>query len=282
VLKCADVFSQLFVYKPNALILLLLFWSAVLLKYSVIASQSVTLGWDPSSDPNEISAGTGTSVTIAGLIEGVTYYFAATTYLTSGQESGFSDEVPYTVPATTANPPITNYCVVGQNVILNLLAGRTSPLNYKWKFNSTDIPSATNGILTLNNIATNQAGAYSVTVVNGAGMITNLTIFLAVYPTAAATLTPATVFNGPFSFDVAGVPGLEYTVQASTNLVDWGSVQTNVAPFVFKDPDPGPYSRRFYRTFSVTVTGTTSFPVGAISSAWADCFRFFSLNPDQF
>jgi hypothetical protein len=272
------------VYKPNALNLFLLFWSAVLLKYSVIASQSVTLGWDPSSDPNvagyniyygtashqyttEISAGTGTSVIINGLIEGVTYYFAATTYVTSDRESSFSDEVTYTVPTVTENLPITNNCVVGQNVVLKALAGETWPLNFEWQFGSTDIPSATNCILTLDNIATNQAGTYFVTVSDDAGVITNVTIYLAVYPTAAATLTPETIAGGTFAFKVSGVPGFGYVVQASTNLVDWESVQTNLAPFDFTDSDASLYSRRFYRTFSANDV-TARFSLGATTSAW--------------
>jgi Fibronectin type III domain len=269
--------------KRNVLISCLPLCSAVLLNYSVIASQSVTLGWDPSSDTNvagynvyygtvshqytkEVSAGIATSVVISGLTEGVTYYFAATTYDIFDQESGFSVETSYTVP-------ILMNCVVGQNVILNVLAGRTSPLTFEWQSNSTDIPFATNRVLTLNNIAANQAGTYSVNVSNDAGMITNLTIYLAVYPTAAATLTPATIAGGPFSFNISGVPGFSYIVQGSTNLVDWESMQTNLAPFVFTDPDVNVYSQRFYRTLSANGS-TISFLVGGRILPWVSPFSF--------
>jgi hypothetical protein len=40
----------------------------------------------------------GTTATISNLIEGITYFFAATAYDTAGVESGFSAEVSYTVP----------------------------------------------------------------------------------------------------------------------------------------------------------------------------------------
>ena len=79
------------------------------------AAGSVTLAWDPSTDPtvtgynvyyggasgtytNEICAGNATNVTISGLVQGATYYFAATTYAASGMESPFSSEVSYLVP----------------------------------------------------------------------------------------------------------------------------------------------------------------------------------------
>jgi hypothetical protein len=54
---------------------------------------------------NEICAGNATNVIISGLVQGTTYYFAATTYAASGMESPFSSEVSYLVPP---NVPIVN------------------------------------------------------------------------------------------------------------------------------------------------------------------------------
>jgi hypothetical protein len=82
---------------------------------TTIQAASVTLAWNPSTDPsvagynvyyggasgnytNKISVGLATSDATSGLLVGVTYYFAATTYNTSGMESLFSGEVLYTVP----------------------------------------------------------------------------------------------------------------------------------------------------------------------------------------
>jgi hypothetical protein len=90
------------------------------------AQQSVILGWQPSSDPNAVGyriyygtasgnysnqvwVGNLTSVTIDGLADGVTYYFAATTFNAQNQESGFSNEASYQVPAavtTNAVPAV--------------------------------------------------------------------------------------------------------------------------------------------------------------------------------
>ncbi len=44
--------------------------------------------------------------TVTGLTEGATYYFAATAYDTNGQESDYSTEVSYTVPISSASPPV--------------------------------------------------------------------------------------------------------------------------------------------------------------------------------
>ncbi len=40
--------------------------------------------------------------TVTGLTEGVTYYFAATAYDTTGMESGYSEEVVYSTPSVIA------------------------------------------------------------------------------------------------------------------------------------------------------------------------------------
>ncbi|HUA38790.1 MAG TPA: fibronectin type III domain-containing protein, partial [Candidatus Sulfopaludibacter sp.] len=84
---------------------------------SVLGTQSVTLGWNPATNANVAGyniyygsasgnytnltfVGNVTNATIAGLAQGATYYFAATTLGTSGLESGYSSEVSYTVPST--------------------------------------------------------------------------------------------------------------------------------------------------------------------------------------
>lgn len=146
------------------------------------ANRSVTLVWSRSTAPNAagykiyygtashvysnvVDAGNATMVTISGLVEGRTYYFAAATYDSAGDESTYSNEASYAVPVT---PP-----------------GLSS-----------------------------------------------------VFRSA-----------GSFSFNIAGVAGYKYVVQASTNLANWTSVQTNASPFAFTDTNAGRFNRRFYRVF---------------------------------
>jgi hypothetical protein len=148
----------------------------------VRANESVQLAWHPSSTPNVttykiyygpashsysnvVAAGNCTNVTISGLVPGKTYYFAATTVNSAGNESGFSDEISNTVPVT------------------------------------------------------------------------------------AAALTSAVRSGGQFSFTVSGDAGQRYVVQASTDLLNWISIQTNAAPFLFTDKNAAGFDRRFYRVF---------------------------------
>ena len=86
----------------------------------VIASNALaaqaTLAWDPNTESDlagyRVHYGTAsgsytvhtdvhniTSYTVTGLTAGQTYYFAATAYDASGNESGYSNPVSYAVPA---------------------------------------------------------------------------------------------------------------------------------------------------------------------------------------
>jgi hypothetical protein len=54
--------------------------------------------------------------------------------------------------------------------------------------------------------------------------------------------------NGQFLVNNVGLPGYDYLLQASTNLTDWISIQTNAAPFQYIDPAATIFPMRFYRT----------------------------------
>jgi hypothetical protein len=65
-----------------------------------VAGYNVYYGGASGTYTNKISAGNTTNTTLSGLVQGTTYYFAATAYAASGLESSFSSEVSYAVPLT--------------------------------------------------------------------------------------------------------------------------------------------------------------------------------------
>ena len=84
------------------------------------AAQSVTLAWDPSSDPNlagfkvhfraiagsprqSLNVGKTTTTKVSNLSDGTTYYFTVTAYDNWGHESGPSNEVSYKTAALGAH-----------------------------------------------------------------------------------------------------------------------------------------------------------------------------------
>ena len=92
------------------------------LTLSARGQSSVTFAWDAETGgavagyrlydgvasrtyTNVIAVGTATTITVAGLTAGKTYYFAVTAVGTNGLESDYSTEMSYPVPLPTNNPP---------------------------------------------------------------------------------------------------------------------------------------------------------------------------------
>jgi hypothetical protein len=148
--------------------------------------------------------------------------------------------------------------VAGQNLIFSISALGTGTLKYQWNFNGQSVPAATNAVLTLVHATPELAGTYSVTVSDDIGATNSNTAELTLHVAAASTqiaaaLTTVTGLATPndtgkqYAFDVSGVAGDSYVVQASANLQDWTAVQTNIAPFTFIDTNVDGTAQQFYR-----------------------------------
>lgn len=233
------------------------------------------LAWDATGDPlvagyriyyggisrtytNSIDVGNVTEAVVTGLSPGVTYYFAATTYYSSGDESDYSNETTYTVPGIASPPSAPS--LVATSIIVTNPATLTTMSQSGGNFNFT-ISGASGSIYIL------QASS---DLVNWVSVQTNAAPFVFTeinaglprqfYRAVGAMITvPAPVAlnapaqsDGQFVFDVSGTPGFKYVVEASTDLVNWVSLQTNTAPFTFANTnvnDP----QQFYRAIGEVV-----------------------------
>jgi DNA/RNA endonuclease G (NUC1) len=160
----------------------------------------------------------------------------------------YGTPIPSAVAPSITFQPQSQTSIAGNNVMFGVTASGTAPLAYQWKFNNDAIVGATNGTLLLSSVTTNQAGLYSVVVSNSAGAITSSNALLSVYPTAAATVSSFVFSGSQAQFSVTGVPGYNYAVQVSTNLIDWTSIRTNASPFTLTDTNVAGAPYRFYRT----------------------------------
>ena len=85
-----------------------------------------------------IAVGNKLTHTVTGLAVGQRYFFAVTANDTFGNESGYSNEVPFTIPGTGTAPEID---LLGNAV--NILDGDTTPaVRDHTDFGSTDIAGA--------------------------------------------------------------------------------------------------------------------------------------------
>ena len=130
--------------------------------------------------------------------------------------------------------------------------GLSSSLKYQWSLNGTNITGATNRTLTLTSIQPDQAGTYTVQATNYNGSVISSNAVLTVYLTTAALLDGISFSGGnQIQFNIVGVPGFKYAVQATTNLIDWLPLVTNTSPFSFTDTNLSGIPQQFYRTVHV-------------------------------
>jgi len=250
----------------RAFLMASLICAVTLIALPALHANSIPLAWNPSINSSvtgykiyygvasgvytsSVDVGNVTNATITGLSQNTTYYFAAKSYDAVGDSSPFSNEIKLMVYSPAALIQTTN--VSGQLSF--------SPSG-KFGFNVSGV----NNYLYVVQASTN--------LINWVAVQTNIAPFLFVdsnssqfskrfyrtvnipSPTISATLAFASTnpyVNGQFATMVYGPTNfpLQYVVQASTDLVNWVSIQTNTSPFTFVDTNASKFSKRFYRTY---------------------------------
>ena len=70
---------------------------------SDVASYQLSYGTNPGVHPNSVAAGSNTTATVTGLVEGTTYYFVVSAVNQTGLQSAASAEISYQIPVTPAS-----------------------------------------------------------------------------------------------------------------------------------------------------------------------------------
>jgi hypothetical protein len=139
----------------------------------------------------------------------------------------------------------------GSNLTLRVsVANPVPPPGFQWLLNGQVVSGATNSNLELTNVQGADSGTYSVIVSNFAGAVTYTSASVTVdVPLHVQRLKRGT--NGQASCVVMGNPGQNYVLQASTNLMDWTGLMTNVVSAKYwdecVDANAFQHPRRFYR-----------------------------------
>ena len=149
------------------------------------------------------------------------------------------------IPPLIASQPVSVKAVPGESVSFSVSVNGQPPFTYQWQFNGTNIAGATARIYTLASAQPTNSGAYRVLVTNPYATETSSTATLvdSLYPSMELSKAAPAV-AGQLSID--GAPGYRYVIEATTNLVNWVPVYTNISPFTFTDSDRLP--DRYYRS----------------------------------
>ena len=145
--------------------------------------------------------------------------------------------------------PQSQRAIEGASASFNVVVAGTDPLTFQWRFNSAPISGHTNASLVLAAVHPADAGNYDVMVSNPGGDVASLpaNLVVSVRPTLGSIVM---LTNKNPQFTLTGTAGDRYTLEFSTNLLDWtaGVTLTNVTGTVqFTDTQATNFLRRFYR-----------------------------------
>ena len=165
-----------------------------------------------------------------GLVDEVSIYNRAlgSNEIASLYSAGSAGKCP--APPTITSQPVSLTNLAGATATFKVTASGMASFVYQWSFNSVNIGSATNAVLTLTNIQPNQAGSYEVLVSNGGGATNSASATLTVVVPPVITQQPQSQtvlsFNSTaFAVAAIGTGPLTFQWQLNgTNLVDNGNV----------------------------------------------------------
>ena len=155
-----------------------------------------------------------------------------------------------------ASQPQSQTVRVGSNVTFNVTVSGASPFVFQWYLNGTVLGLPATGTnfssCMVTNVQVNQAGSYSVEVVNGYGSVRSSSALLTVIAPPRLALE---FWAGYPLLNLSGMLSSNFVVQYSTNLAgtNWVNLLslTNLpfSPYLFLDPAGDSEPARFYRAF---------------------------------
>ncbi|MGA2173549.1 MAG: choice-of-anchor tandem repeat GloVer-containing protein [Verrucomicrobiota bacterium] len=182
------------------------------------------------ADGGNISGATNSTLTLTGISDSDAATYSLVVSDAYGSVTTSNAVLTVNDSLFIASQPQNQTVGLGSNVTLNVTVFGAPPFVFQWYFDETPLGSpgaGTNVSCTLTNVGTNQAGTYSVLIVNACGdlMSSNAVLTVKVFPPAIA-LQPSSqrVMIGSsvsFSVSVSGTPPFYYQWQFNgTNLID--------------------------------------------------------------
>ena len=161
--------------------------------------------------------------------------------------------------------PLSQTALAGLTIQLAAMAVGLQPLNYQWQCNGTNLPGATNGLLSLANLQCSNAGAYTLLVTNSLGAATSAPALVSVQAPPVINLQPSaqTVVAGAaaaFSVAAVGSPPLTYQWSFNgSNII--GATQTAFSLAAAQPANAGNYSVQVTNAFGVAVSSNATLTV---------------------
>lgn len=158
------------------------------------------------------------------------------------------------VPPVVTLPPRSQVVRKGSAAVFTVEAIGTPPLSYQWlrngaaladfgRFSGTATPR-----LTITDTQLDDAGLYSVLILNNGGSVLSVAAQLTVDPNVPPTLSQAGLHNGQIVLLVSGPAGRRCAIESSPDFVTWTQLtEVTLAATPVEVTDPVTGQARFYR-----------------------------------
>ncbi len=183
-------------------------------------------------DAGNISGSTNNSLTVANVSDADAAIYNLVVSDATGSVTTSNAVLTVNDSPFIATQPQSQTVVTGSVVTLSATGYGAPPLIFQWYFGNNPVGSPTSGTnvssYTMTNVGTNQAGNYTVKVVNSYGNVTssNATLIVALPPVITTQPTNrmvAATSNATFSVTVSSLSALSYQWQQNgTNLINGG------------------------------------------------------------
>ena len=206
----------------------------------------LTNQWQSSQGP--ISGATTTNFTILNVQPTNAGNYSVVVSSSVGSVTSLVANLTVIGAPTITNPPAPVSVTVGHPASYAVGAYGAPTLAYQWRQNGAAVAGATNAALTISNAFAANAGLYTVAITNLYGSVTSTPVGLTVIP--LNILLPAKQVNGQFQVTFDTASGVNYSLQYSTNLMDWNpwlNLGGNGQPVTLTDPSTSGTPNRFYR-----------------------------------
>jgi hypothetical protein len=226
-----------------------------IVSFSVTVSSQTTLTYQWFRDGSAIGGANSSSYTILTVLGTDSGTFCVKVTNAGGSVISSNAYLNSGPPPSITTQPQSQGVAKGQNVSLSVVASSTLSLSYQWYFGSSKLGSVgTGATLNLSNLGTSSAGGYSVVVSCTFGSVTsavaNVTVTNPVVTLSASPGEGMGMTSTGFSFQFSVPIGQTYVVLASSDLLNWAPVYTNVAAsatIAVTDASAANFKKRYYR-----------------------------------
>ncbi len=221
--------------------------------FSVSAFGDAPLTYQWSFNGTNLSGATNATLALANAQTNQAGNYAVLAANNWGSVTSALATLTVNVPVFITTQPQSVAAMEGQTATFTVTASGTPSLSYQWYFNGAPMGSGSySSTLSVSGAGTNNAGSYAVVVNNSYGSVTSAVATLTVTnPVINLSLSGGGGRSSTgFTFRASIPAGSTYVVVASTNLVDWTPIATNVAQSastVITDSQAASYPRRFYK-----------------------------------